>query len=210
MERSVSIYALVRIDVPHTKGITEDDVIANAVTATDLPPGFCGFVRYEMEGPHGTIHFHDKKHLDRLHEQRLDQALVFDLDEHIEDTTAAYLDRDNLKAKKEGETATSGWNLQTGEFRCSLFETCSHRNTRCPPFNPGFVPDRNQDGAPLWMTGTCKDLGRKLCGLVFFFLLPFSHTQALDISQYTSFRPAPITFEVPFDRTRRARRLAFA
>jgi hypothetical protein len=57
----------------------------------------------------------------------------------------------------EDENATWGWNLQTGEFRCSHFQTCSRRNTRCPPFNPGFVPDHDQDGAPLWMTGTCKD-----------------------------------------------------
>jgi hypothetical protein len=47
--------------------------------------------RYEMEGPNGTITFHDRQHLDQIHEERMNQAIIFALDEHIEKTAEAYL-----------------------------------------------------------------------------------------------------------------------
>jgi hypothetical protein len=53
--------------------------------------GFEEVVRYEIEGRHGPVVFHGKKHLDRLHEERMDMALAFDLEEHMEETTQTYL-----------------------------------------------------------------------------------------------------------------------
>jgi hypothetical protein len=91
MERSVSIYVVKRIDVPHVAGATVADVLANAVTATDVGD-FHGIARYEVEGgPDGTSVYHDRQHLETLHEDRMNYALPFDLEEHIEDTTQAYL-----------------------------------------------------------------------------------------------------------------------
>jgi hypothetical protein len=205
MESSVTIYALTKIEVPHVMGTNTEDIVGNAVAATDLR-GFAGLARYEVESPQGTIYFHDKAHLEVLHEQRLDLALPFDLNEHIEETTATYLHRKNLKVEKvEEESAAWEWSLQTGEFRCSYLQSCSSRTC---PLND-LIP--NQKGEPLWMKGTCTDLVKKLCGLVIFFcLLPLWKAQPMEISRFTSLRPAPITSEVPANRTRLARRHAFA
>jgi hypothetical protein len=92
MERSVSIYAITKIDVPHVAGATEADVLANAVASADLR-GFHSIARYELDG--GGV-YHDRKHLETIHEDRMNYALPFDLEEHIDDTVAHYLRRNNL------------------------------------------------------------------------------------------------------------------
>jgi PAS domain-containing protein len=113
MERLVNIYVVKKIEVPHVTGASEEDIVANAVTTADLQG--VRIARYEVEGPDGPSVYHDRRQLETLHEDRLNYALPFDLEEHIDDTAQAYL----TLPRPALVTATWEWDLATDKMSFS-------------------------------------------------------------------------------------------
>jgi hypothetical protein len=100
---TVYIEAIVRIPVENitAPGTEEDALIAAALLQTALPEGVCEIARYEVttrrpDGSTETTLYHDRDFLDSLHQERLEEARIFTLDEGSQTVHTPAVDRLNL------------------------------------------------------------------------------------------------------------------